>query len=276
MFKEINYITIPGFALTRLGLSGNELICYSLIYGFSQAEGNYFTGSLNYLAKGLNVTKRTAIELLARLEGKGLIRREEEIRNNVKYCKYQTVPLGDEEISPGVVKKFHQGGEEISQNQKVSPFFPPKEKVSPTTPLKEIPPYNPPTKTHNIPPLYSPQGETTSKNFKNQAQAQPTPPVPAAPLPFASKAFADAWAELCALKKWAKKPQSARDKALKKLGRFSEWVALKAIEDTIIGDFQGIFPEKYANQPKAAPQQQPEEAPKYKKTTIEELLGGKK
>lgn len=256
-------------------MSGNELICYSLIYGFSQAEGNYFTGSLNYIARGLNITKRTAIELLARLEKKGLIRREEEIRNNVKYCKYQIVPLGGEEISPEVVKKFHQGGEEISQNQKVPPFFPPKEKVPPTTPLKEIPPYNPPTKINNYPPLYSPQGETPSKNFKNQAQAQPNPPVPPTPLPFTSKAFAKAWAELCALKKWAKKPQSARDKALKKLARFPEWVALKAIEDAIIGDFQGIFPEKYVNQPKSAPQQT-EEAPKYKKTTIEELLGGKK
>ena len=77
------------------------------------------------------------------------------------------------------------------------------------------------------------------------------------------------------MKKWAKKPQSARDKALKKLGRFPEWVALKAIEDAIIGDFQGIFPEKYINQPKAAPQQQ-EEKPKYRTVTMEEILGGKK
>ena len=78
------------------------------------------------------------------------------------------------------------------------------------------------------------------------------------------------------MKKWAKKPQSARDKALKKLSRYPEWVALKSIEDAIIGDFQGIFPEKYVNQPKSTPQPQVEEAPKYKKTTIEELLGGKK
>lgn len=121
------------------------------------------------------------------------------------------------------------------------------------------------------------QPRTPSINSQ-KAQAQPNPPVPATPLPFASKAFADAWAELCGMKKWAKKPQSARDKALKKLARYPEWVALKSIEDAIIGDFQGIFPEKYVNQPKSTPQQplQTEEAPRYKKTTIEELLGGKK
>lgn len=79
------------------------------------------------------------------------------------------------------------------------------------------------------------------------------------------------------MKKWAKKPQSARDKALKKLARYSESVALKAIEDAIIGDFQGIFPEKYVNQPKPASQPAPqEEKPKYRTVTMEEILGGKK
>lgn len=79
------------------------------------------------------------------------------------------------------------------------------------------------------------------------------------------------------MKKWAKKPQSARDKALKKLARYSESVALKAIEDAIIGDFQGIFPEKYVNQPKPASQPTPqEEKPKYRTVTMEEILGGKK
>ena len=37
-FKIDNYITVPGFAIIELGLSGNELLCYSLIYGLSATK----------------------------------------------------------------------------------------------------------------------------------------------------------------------------------------------------------------------------------------------
>lgn len=34
--KNENFIAIQGFMVKELGLSGNELIAYALIYGFSQ------------------------------------------------------------------------------------------------------------------------------------------------------------------------------------------------------------------------------------------------
>lgn len=49
--KNENFIAIQGFMVKELGLSGNELIAYALIYGFSQDNESEFKGSLNYVAE---------------------------------------------------------------------------------------------------------------------------------------------------------------------------------------------------------------------------------
>lgn len=118
MVKPENYVTIQGWMLTELNLKGNELLIYAIIYGFTQNCEQDFTGSLQYLAEWTNTSKRTIITTLKSLVEKGLILKEEEIKNGVKFCKYRAVVnfTGGEEISPGVVKNFHRGGEEISPN----------------------------------------------------------------------------------------------------------------------------------------------------------------
>ena len=88
VFKETNYITLPGFAIVRMKLSGNELICYSLIYGFTQDNETEFAGSLSYISSALNVTKQNALAILNRLVKKGLIEKREEKVNGVKLCRY--------------------------------------------------------------------------------------------------------------------------------------------------------------------------------------------
>lgn len=87
-FKADNYITVPGFAVVELGLSGNELLCYSLIYGFTQDDDTEFHGSLNYVASALNVTKQNAKRILDRLVDKGLIEKREIFFSGVKFCHY--------------------------------------------------------------------------------------------------------------------------------------------------------------------------------------------
>ena len=62
--KDENYIHIPGWAVTRLGLKGNELLVYSIIYGFSQDGETRFTGSLQYLSDWTNSTKQSCIKCL--------------------------------------------------------------------------------------------------------------------------------------------------------------------------------------------------------------------
>lgn len=91
--KDENYIHIPGWAVTRLGLKGNELLVYSIIYGFSQDGETRFTGSLQYLADWTNSTKQSCIKCLKSLAEKGYITKYEKVVNGVKFCEYQAIKL---------------------------------------------------------------------------------------------------------------------------------------------------------------------------------------
>ena len=91
--KEENYISISGWMVTRLGLKGNELLVYAIIYGFSQDGETRYTGSLQYLADWTNSTKQSCIKCLKSLAEKGYITKYEKIVNGVKFCEYQAVKL---------------------------------------------------------------------------------------------------------------------------------------------------------------------------------------
>ncbi|WP_303841546.1 hypothetical protein [Selenomonas ruminantium] len=73
-FEDNNYISVPGFAITKLGLSGNEALLYGLIYGFSQDGRSKCDSSLGYISSALNVTIANAKKILERLKAKGLIK----------------------------------------------------------------------------------------------------------------------------------------------------------------------------------------------------------
>lgn len=83
-----NYIVVQGWMVTELGLKGSELIVYALIYGFSQAENQVFSGSLQYLADWTNCTKQGVIKTLKSLIEKGYIVKNEKLINSVKFCEY--------------------------------------------------------------------------------------------------------------------------------------------------------------------------------------------
>ncbi len=89
--KDENFISISGWMVTRLGLKGNELLVYAIIYGFSQDDEIRFTGSLQYLADWTNSTKQSCIKCLKSLAEKGYITKYENIVNGVKFCEYQAV-----------------------------------------------------------------------------------------------------------------------------------------------------------------------------------------
>lgn len=91
LISKENYINIQGWMVTELNLKGNELIIYACIYGFSQAEGQAFSGRLKYLADWTNSTKYGVTKCLKSLIEKGYIVKDEEYINNVKCCKYRTV-----------------------------------------------------------------------------------------------------------------------------------------------------------------------------------------
>lgn len=86
--KDENYFSIHGWMVNRLKLKGNELIIYSIIYGFSQIDNQVFSGSLQYLADFTNSTKQGVIKNLKSLVEKGFINKKEIVKNGVKTCQY--------------------------------------------------------------------------------------------------------------------------------------------------------------------------------------------
>lgn len=113
-FKIDNYITVPGFAIVEFGLSGNELLCYSLIYGFTQDNETEFRGSLNYVASALNVTKQNAKKIIDRLIDRGLIEKREMFFSGVKFCHYVAKRYGVAEIATGRCQNNNGGVAEIA------------------------------------------------------------------------------------------------------------------------------------------------------------------
>ena len=99
--KKESFFTIQAFMVNNLKLKSNELLIYAIIFGFSQIENQYFTGSLNYLAEWTGLSSKTTVKtILNGLLAKGLLEKEDIYKNGVKYCKYKalTEPKPKEEI----------------------------------------------------------------------------------------------------------------------------------------------------------------------------------
>ena len=90
-FNDKNFIIIPGFAIAQYHLSGNELIAYSLIYGFTQDGESEFFGSHAYVAAALGITRDNARNVILRLIDKGLVLKRVEEINGVKFCRYRAI-----------------------------------------------------------------------------------------------------------------------------------------------------------------------------------------
>ena len=84
LIKNENYIVIQGWMVNELGLKGNELLIYAIIYGFSQDENQSYTGGLQYLCNWLNSTKQTVINTLKSLQDKNLIEKSKFFNGVVK------------------------------------------------------------------------------------------------------------------------------------------------------------------------------------------------
>lgn len=116
-----NFLVIQGWMRTELGLTGNNLLLYAIIYGFSQDGQTRFTGSQQYLADWCGCTRRSVQNGLKELEAQDLIEKFTIDRNGVKFCEYAVViPNSDEtttdaRISEGT-KNFRNPYEKFSHN----------------------------------------------------------------------------------------------------------------------------------------------------------------
>lgn len=90
--KDSTYLVIQSWMVTDLKLSGNDLLVYAVIYGFSQDGESRFTGSLQYLADWCNATKAGVQKNLKNLIDAGLIEKYESFKNSIKFCEYSCTP----------------------------------------------------------------------------------------------------------------------------------------------------------------------------------------
>ena len=107
MVKDNTYVHIEAFMVNDLHLSGNELITYAIIYGFSQDGESWFTGSRGYIAEWCQTSKNTVSNNLKKLVQKGLLDRRERTQNGVTLVDYRAKDF------EGVAKKFGGGSQKI-------------------------------------------------------------------------------------------------------------------------------------------------------------------
>jgi len=105
-----NYVQVSGWMLQDLGLKGNELLIYAIIYGFSQDRKSSYFGDQAYLAAWTNSTVRTVIRALNHLTEKGLL-------------DARDIPgPGNRKSYRANVTKCHVGSDKMScQHDKMSP-----------------------------------------------------------------------------------------------------------------------------------------------------------
>ncbi|MBR4131610.1 MAG: hypothetical protein IKT99_01410 [Oscillospiraceae bacterium] len=108
MAQENNtYIVLePRWMTGRLGLTGNRLVVYALVHGFSRERLGEFYGSAQYIADLLSLRKHTVLDILNQMTSEGLLLKRKELREGVEVCIYRT--------NPEVVRKAHQGGAETA------------------------------------------------------------------------------------------------------------------------------------------------------------------
>ena len=114
--KNGDYITILAPMSSKLKLSGNNLLVFALIHGFSKDGEHAFYGSISYISSWLNISKNSVIDTLRVLTDSGFLIKNEEIKNGVKFCNYISQYdnilkklNGGCEIAPVVAKKKRGG-----------------------------------------------------------------------------------------------------------------------------------------------------------------------
>lgn len=131
-FKKIKpdyYITIKAPMRMQHDLKGTDLLIYAIVFGFSQEEGSWFTGSIAYLMEWTGVSKKTVITSLQTLVERGLLVKRERTTQSGTFPVYKAtetihggekITPGGEEITPSGEITTPQSGEEITPNKDIT------------------------------------------------------------------------------------------------------------------------------------------------------------
>jgi len=176
--KRDNYITILYWMPVELNLSGNELILFAIIYGFSQDGKSKFKGSIQYLADVLNISKQSTLDLLKKLVKKNLINKYETGVKGHKKCDYdvnfETIKAicGQESCT----QNEFSGQESLPQNNPaVKNLKVCGQESLPPSGQESLPHINIHSSSNNNIPSGS--NEPPDKTKKDKKQSSPSPPL---------------------------------------------------------------------------------------------------
>ena len=114
-----NYYVVQGWMRNVLGLKGNALDIYAIIYGFSQVSHQEFTASINYLCEWIGASRPTVINTLKDLVDNGYLTKESNEVNGVIYNRYTAIVpdlTGGKEILLPQLKNFTTPSKKILPN----------------------------------------------------------------------------------------------------------------------------------------------------------------
>ena len=97
--------------MRALGLSGNDLMVFALINGFSQNGQGCFYGNISYICETCGISKSTTLRILQDLTQRGLLIKKEIFENGVKSVSYKS----GVKMTPGV-SKCNGGGVKMTPN----------------------------------------------------------------------------------------------------------------------------------------------------------------
>lgn len=97
--------------MRALGLSGNDLMVFALINGFSQDGQGCFYGNISYICETCGISKSTTLRILQDLTQRGLLIKKEIFENGVKSVSYKS----GVKMTPGV-SKCNGGGVKMTPN----------------------------------------------------------------------------------------------------------------------------------------------------------------
>ena len=117
--RKDGYVVVQPWMISDYGLSGNKLLIYALIWGFSQDEQSCFYGSTSYIMEYFKLSKNTVLNLLETLEKEGLLHKWQERVNGVVTNRYSA--LRPEPASVCADQSKNCTGAEIAPVQKLGP-----------------------------------------------------------------------------------------------------------------------------------------------------------
>lgn len=111
------HFIIEFYWMTKLGLKGNELRMYALIYSYSQDNQGTLFASIDYIKRRLSLKSRTSVfDIINKLIEMDLVKKIERYEGNIRLVEYEIIPniyTRTENVLP--VQKMDGGGTESVQ-----------------------------------------------------------------------------------------------------------------------------------------------------------------